>query len=63
MTKHEHGINHKGDNYNLVSLAVFFAMLVAIAVGIVGIIIRDTTPWVLLLPTVVAAWSILTIKD
>jgi hypothetical protein len=50
------------DGVNLVSLAVLFVCLVAIAVMLVGIAVRGTTPLVLLAPVALGFVAILDLR-
>ena len=61
MTQHSSPCKMRRLNLNY--LALVFVMLVAIAVGLIGIANRGTTPWILALPLMVAAWGITHLRD
>lgn len=63
MPNNHQEVTPKCHAYNPISIAVLFAMAIAIVVGLIGIVIRDTSPWILILPAIVAFWSIVTIRQ
>lgn len=50
------------DRVNLVSLAVLFLCIVAIALMLIGIATRGTTPLVVIPPVAVGFWAILDLR-
>lgn len=47
---------------NLASAATLFVAVVAIAVGLIGIAVRGTTPWIMVFPTLLGVYAILTMR-
>ena len=44
---------------NLASVAILFVVIVAIIVGLIGVAVASTSPWVLLVPMFVGVYAIL----
>lgn len=65
-TIHQHRQNHPAritlENVSLISLAVLFVSIVAIALALIGVAVRGTTPLVAIPPLAVGCWAILTIR-
>lgn len=51
------------DGINLVSLAVLLVGLVAIALMLIGVALRGTSPWLLALPVALACVAILDLRQ
>lgn len=55
---HHHASPTRHNKLDTVSLVMLFIAVVAIAVGLVGIAIRGTAPWILIGPTLLGCWAI-----
>lgn len=66
MTVHHHPQHRARPKNNhhvdLTSAAALFIAIVAISVSLIGIAVRGTTPFVLILPTLLGCWAILTLR-
>lgn len=47
---------------DLVSLAVLFVATVCIAIGLIAVTARGTEMWILIPPTLVGVWAILSLR-
>ena len=50
------------DSVDLVSLSILLVALVAVALGLIGVALRGTTPLVVIPPLLLGCWGIATLR-
>jgi F0F1-type ATP synthase assembly protein I len=55
---HQHQSPTRHKRLDSVSLVMLFIAVVSVAVGLVGIAVRGTAPWILIGPTLLGCWAI-----